>query len=88
MNLVHLIQIYTYTLIMLGHFKKSASVLTDQETQMVGNDQSPATICNTVNELKLALLFLLLLFILEIVGKSKMISGEQKLVNSLKFGKY
>ena len=32
-------QIYIYTLIMLGHFKKSACILTDQETQMVGNDQ-------------------------------------------------
>ena len=32
---------------MLGHFKKSASILTDQETQMVGNDQLPATTCNT-----------------------------------------
>ena len=25
-------------IIMRGHFKKSASILTDQETQMVGND--------------------------------------------------
>ena len=33
-------------LIMFGHFKKSASILTDQDTQMVGNDQSLATICN------------------------------------------
>ena len=32
---------------MLGHFKKSASILTDQETQMVDNDRRPATICNT-----------------------------------------
>ena len=39
-----------YTLIMLGHFKKSASILTDQETQMVGNDQCLATICNTVSD--------------------------------------
>ena len=43
-----LIQIYIYTLIMLGHFKKSASILTDQETQMVGNDRWPATVRNTV----------------------------------------
>ena len=35
---------------MLGHFKKSASILTDQETQMVGNDQCLATICNTVSD--------------------------------------
>ena len=34
-------------IIMLGHFKKSASILTNQETQMVGNDRWPATICNT-----------------------------------------
>ena len=33
---------------MLGHFKKSASILTDQETQMVGSDRWPATIGNTV----------------------------------------
>ena len=39
-----------YTLIMLGHFKKSASILTDQETQMIGNDQCLATICNTVSD--------------------------------------
>ena len=32
---------------MLGHFKKSASTLTDQETQMGSNDQWPVTICNT-----------------------------------------
>ena len=32
-------QIYIYTLIMLGYFKKSASIFTDQETQMVGNDR-------------------------------------------------
>ena len=25
---------------------KSASILTDQDTQMVGNDRWPATICN------------------------------------------
>ena len=31
---------------MLGHFKKSASIFTNQETQMVGNDWWPATICN------------------------------------------
>ena len=36
---------------MLGYFKKSASILTDQETQMVGNDQRPATICNTEKSL-------------------------------------
>ena len=36
-----------YTLIMFGHLKKSASVLTDQNTQMVSNDGWPATICNT-----------------------------------------
>ena len=40
-----LIQIHIYRL-MLGHFKKSASILTDQDTQMVGNDWWPATICN------------------------------------------
>ena len=33
----NLIQIHIYRL-MLGHFKKSASILTDQDTQMVGND--------------------------------------------------
>ena len=33
---------------MLSHFKKSASILTDQESQMVGNEWWPATICNTV----------------------------------------
>ena len=32
---------------MLGHFKKSTSILTDQETQMVGNDWWPVMICNT-----------------------------------------
>ena len=32
---------------MLGHFKKSAFILTDQETQMVGSDRWPATIGNT-----------------------------------------
>ena len=32
--------------IMFGHFKKSASILTDQDTQMVGNDRWPATICS------------------------------------------
>ena len=31
---------------MLGHFKKSASILTNQETQIVGIDQWLATICN------------------------------------------
>ena len=30
---------YTFTLIMFSHFKKSASILTDQDTQMVGNDR-------------------------------------------------
>ena len=35
-------------LIMFGHFKKSASILTKQDTQMVGNDQ-PATTFNTLN---------------------------------------
>ena len=44
---IDLIQKYIYSLIMLGHFMKSASILTDQEIQMVGNDQWPATICNT-----------------------------------------
>ena len=34
---------------MFGHFKKSASILTNQNTQMVGNDRWPATICNTVH---------------------------------------
>ena len=34
---------------MFGHFKKYASFLTDQKTQMVGNDQWPATICNAEN---------------------------------------
>ena len=33
--------------IMLGHFKKSASVLTNQETQIVGNYWWPVSICNT-----------------------------------------
>ena len=37
---------YTFKLIMFGHFKKSASILTDQDTQMVGNDWWWATICN------------------------------------------
>ena len=32
---------------MFSHYKKSASVLTDQNIQMVGNDRWPATICNT-----------------------------------------
>lgn len=32
---------------MFDHFKKSASILTDQENQMVGSDQWPATICKT-----------------------------------------
>ena len=32
--------------IMSGHFKKSASILTGQDTQIVGNDRWPATICN------------------------------------------
>ena len=32
---------------MFGHFKKSASILKDQDTQMVGNDWWPATISNT-----------------------------------------
>ena len=31
---------------MLGNFKKSASILTNQQTQMVGNDWWPATICS------------------------------------------
>ena len=31
---------------MFGHFKKSASILTDEDTQIVGNDRWPATICN------------------------------------------
>ena len=44
---IDLIQKYIYSLIMLGHFMKSASILTDQEIQMVGNDQWLATICNT-----------------------------------------
>ena len=38
---------------MLGHFKKSASILTDQETQMVDNDQWLITICNTDQHAKL-----------------------------------
>ena len=33
---------------MFGHFKKSTSILTKQDTQMVGNDQWLATICNTI----------------------------------------
>ena len=41
-----LIRIYIYKLIMFGHFKKTATILTDQDTQMVGNDQWPATTCN------------------------------------------
>ena len=36
---------------MLGHFKKSASILTDQETEIVGNDRWAATICNTAYEI-------------------------------------
>ena len=32
---------------MLGHFKKSASILNNQEIQKVGNDWWLATICNT-----------------------------------------
>ena len=32
---------------MFDHFKKSASILTNQDTQMIGNDQWPATIWNT-----------------------------------------
>ena len=32
---------------MLGNFKKSASFLTNQETQMFGNDRWLVTICNT-----------------------------------------
>ena len=32
---------------MLGHFKKSASILNNQETQKVGNDRWLAIICNT-----------------------------------------
>ena len=46
------LNIYIYTLIMLGHFKKSASILTDQETQMVSNDRWPATIWNTAKSYK------------------------------------
>ena len=42
---------------MFGHFKKSASILTDQDTQMVGNDRWPATICNAgIQSLKLKIL--------------------------------
>ena len=37
---------------MLSHFKKSASILTDQETQMVSNDWWLATISNTVKSYK------------------------------------
>ena len=37
---------YIYILIIFGHFKKSASILTDQDTQMVGNDWWLTTICN------------------------------------------
>ena len=33
--------------IMLGHFKKFASILTNQEAQSVGNYWWPASICNT-----------------------------------------
>ena len=36
---------------MLGHFKKSASILTDQETQITGNGRWPTTICNTVGKI-------------------------------------
>ena len=43
-NSTKILSKYTF---MLGHFKKSASILTDQETQMVGNDQWLATTCNT-----------------------------------------
>ena len=48
-NSTKILSKYTFThklLIMLSHFKKSASILTDQETQMVGNDRWPVTICN------------------------------------------
>ena len=41
---------------MVGHFKKSASILTNQETQMVRNDWWPATICNTEDEDEIFLL--------------------------------
>ena len=50
-NSTKILSKYTFThklLIMLSHFKKSASILTDQETQMVGNERWPATIRNTV----------------------------------------
>ena len=40
MNIIFdLIQVYIYTLIMFGHFKKSASIWTNQDTQTVGNDR-------------------------------------------------
>ena len=35
---------------MFFHSKKSASILTNQDTQMVGNDQWLATICNAGHE--------------------------------------
>ena len=38
-NNTQIIQIYIYILIIFGHFKKSVSILTDQDTQMVGNDR-------------------------------------------------
>ena len=41
---------------MLSHFNKSASILTDQETQMAGNDRRLATICNTVRTCRFMLL--------------------------------
>ena len=45
-NNMKILSKYNYTLIMFGHFKKSASILTDQDTQMVSNDQWPDTTCN------------------------------------------
>ena len=47
-NNTQIIQIYIYILIIFGHFKKSVSILTDQDTQMVGNDRWPVTIGNAV----------------------------------------
>ena len=34
---------------MFDHFKKSASILTDQDTQIVGNDRWQSIICNNAD---------------------------------------
>ena len=43
--------------IMFSHFKKSASISTDRDIQMVSNDQRLATICNAAPILILAILY-------------------------------